>query len=190
MTEGELRLVVRENRKAGYKALFQQYHSYVYAIVYNRIRNAGSHEDAEECVSDVFLDVFRQFDQIEEGKLQSYIGTVARHKAIDCFRRLTAKPTAASLDGIDTETAAVETDIEEDYEKAALRQVLLDKIKLLGEPDASIILMKYYYGCSPEEIARTVRMNRPAVRKRLSRAMKRLQTMLTEEGYTMNGGGL
>ena len=78
MTEQELRLAVRENRKDGYKALFQQYHSYVYAIVYNRIRSAGTHEDAEECVSDVFLDIFRQFDRIGEGKLQSYIRTIAK----------------------------------------------------------------------------------------------------------------
>ena len=190
MTESELRLAVERSRRDGYKALFQQYHGYVYAIVWNRIRGAGTHEDAEECVSDVFLDIFRQFDQIGEGKLQSYIRIVAKRNAIDCFRRLTAKSQPVPLEELEDDAAIAETDIAQDYEKTALRSILLDKIRMLGEPDASIILMKYYYGCGPEEIAQTVHLQRDAVRKRLSRAIKRLQTMLAEDGYTMKGDGL
>lgn len=188
MTESELRLAIVRSKKDGFKALFLQYYSYVYAIVWNHIRKTGTHEDAEECVSDVFMDVFGQFDRIEEGKLQSYIRTVAKRRSIDYFRRASIKPSSVSMDEQELETAVSAEDVEHDFDNAALRQILLDKIKLLGEPDATIILMKYYYDCKPDEIARAVQMNRAAVRKRLSRAMKRLAKLLEEDGYTVNGG--
>ena len=83
---------------------------------------------------------------------------------------------------------AAEDSVEQDFDKAALRQVLLDQIRMLGEPDATIIMMKYFYDAAPDQIAKTVGMKQPAVRKRLSRAMKRLRDLLGKNGYTMNGG--
>ncbi len=188
MTESELRFAVSRSRRDGFKALFQQYHGYVYAIVWNHISKAGTHEDAEECVNDVFTDIFLQFDQIEAGKLQSYIRTVAKRKSINCFHKLTSKPPSMSIDEQEFETAASDEDVEQDFDKAALRQVLLEKIKMLGEPDTTIIMMKYYYDRKPDEIAQSVHLNGAAVRKRLSRAMKRLRKLLEEDGYTVSGG--
>lgn len=183
--ESELRSAVSRSRKEGFRTLFQQYRGYVYAIVWNHISKVGTHEDAEECVSDVFTDIFLQFDQIEEGKLQSYIRTVAKRRSINCFHKLTSKPPSISIDDQKFETAASDEDVEQDYDKAALRHVLLDKIKTLGEPDTTIIMMKYYYNCKPDEIAQSVHLNETAVRKRLSRAMKRLQKLLEKDGFTV-----
>lgn len=86
------------------------------------------------------------------------------------------------------EMAVSEDSVEQDYDNAALRQVLLDKIRLLGEPDATIIMMKYFYGETTEQIAENAGMKQPAVRKRLSRAIMRLRELLADDGYTMNGG--
>ncbi len=74
-----------------------------------------------------------------------------------------------------------ELDVEQEHDAAELRKVLLDKIKALGEPDASIVMMKYYYELKSDEIAKTVRMSPAAVRMRLSRAMKRLKKLLSNE---------
>lgn len=188
MTESELRLEIMESRKDGFRIMFQQYHGYVYAIVWNRICKVASHEDAEECVNDIFTDIFLQFDLIEEGKLQSYIRTVAKRKAINCFYRMTAKPLSVSLDETEYDTIASDDDIEQNYEKAELRKTLLNKIKMLGYPDEIIVMMKYYYDSQPEEIAKATHLSRAAVRMRLSRAIKRLAKLLEEDGYTINGG--
>lgn len=190
MTERELRSLIDGSRKDGFRSLFQHYNGYVYAIVWDHIRSVGTHEDADECVSDVFTEVFLQFDKIEEGKLQSYIRTIAKRKAIDCFRRLSAKPPSSSLDDEDEAIqAASDDDVEQEHERAALRQVLLDKIRLLGEPDTTIVMMKYFYDCKSDEIARVVHLNHATVRQRLHRAMKRLQELLADEGITLSNGG-
>ena len=42
-----------------YDALFNAYCDYVHAIIFNRLRSVASREDIEECVSDVFADIFK-----------------------------------------------------------------------------------------------------------------------------------
>ncbi len=180
-SEPELRAAVKASREEGFRQIFQQYSGYVYAIVWNRISGVGTREDAEECVSDIFSDIFLQFDRIEEGKLQSYIRTVTKRTAIDKFRSLSASPDTVSIEEQEMQEVLSELDVEQEYDAADLRRVLLDKIKALGEPDTSIVMMKYYYELKSDEIAKTVRMSPAAVRMRLSRAMKRLKKLLSNE---------
>lgn len=183
-SESELRAIIRRSREDGFKALFSQYSGYVYAIVYNHIRAVGTREDAEEAVSDVFSALFRSLDQIEEGKLENYLRVIAKRTAIDTFRRLSAH-SEASLDEDGTWQEAVsEEDIEQDIERAALRQTLLAAIRSLGEPDATIIMMKYFYDCTADEIGKVVGMNRITVWTRLSRARAKLRELLADEDIT------
>lgn len=183
--ERELREAVSRSRDEGFRQLFQQYSGYVYTIVWNRISSVGTREDAEECVSDIFSDIFLHFEQIGEGKLHSYIRTVTKRTAIDKFRSLSAAPDTVSIDGTEMQEAVSERDVEQDYDKLALRRVLLDAIQELGEPDAGILMMKYFYGLRSDEIARAVRMNPVAVRMRASRAMKRLRKLLDEKDISL-----
>ena len=69
VTESELRLAVSESQKEGFRILLQQYHGYVYAIVWSHIGKVGTREDAEECVSDVFADIFFQFEKPEQSQI-------------------------------------------------------------------------------------------------------------------------
>ena len=59
---------------------------------------------------------------------------------------------------------------------------MLDAVKALGEPDTTIIIQKYYYNRSSDEIAEMVEMKPAAVRKRVSRAVNKLRDMLTAIG--------
>ena len=53
MTDTEYRVLYDKNPNAAQIALYDEYLSYVYAIVYNKLRSCGSREDMEECVGDV-----------------------------------------------------------------------------------------------------------------------------------------
>ena len=183
MTEWELRALIRRSEKEGFRALFQEYKAYVYTIVWNRIGSVGSREDAEEAVSDVFADVFLHFEGIREGSLQGYIGTVAKRTAIDCYRRLSAHEPGAEL----SEDVPDSSDISAQGERAVLRQQLLRAVESLGQPDASIILQRFYYERTYGEIARSLRMTSASVRVRASRALKRLRKLLGES-FDPKGG--
>ncbi len=180
MTDRELKECVSASQKEGFKALFQQYKSYVYAIVWNQIRRTGTAEDAEECLSDVFLQVFLHFDEIEEGSLQAYIGTVARRKAIDYARKLQAvHDRTRACD--DFTLLPSDENVEQDMQDAMEHRLLLETIQALGEPDTSILILRYFYCRKYRDIAEQLHMTPVAVRVRLNRALKKLRQRLRDE---------
>ena len=188
LSERELRALTEQSQEEGFRAIFTQYSGYAYAIIWNHIRGIGTQEDAEEAVSDVFADLFRSIAKIEEGKLESYIRMLAKRTAVDLFRRLSARPDKV-LDEDDTWIEAVsDEDIEQDHDKAILHRQLLDCIRSLGEPDATIVIWKFFYDCSAEQIGEKVGLSRIAVRTRLTRAKVRLRKQLTDRGISLKGG--
>lgn len=60
------------------------YCDYVHAIVYNKLRSVASREDIEECVCDIFADIFFKYDVNGgfDGDMKGYIGTVAKRTTI------------------------------------------------------------------------------------------------------------
>lgn len=187
-SECELRLLAEQSQEDGFRAIFTQYSGYVYAIIWNRIRGVGTKEDAEEAVSDVFADLFRSFSKVEEGKLESYIRMLAKRTAVDLFRRLSSRPEQVA-DEEDTWMEAVsDEDIERDHDRSVLHRQLMDCIRSLGEPDATIVIWKFFYDCSAEQIGKKVGLNRIAVRTRLNRAKAKLRKQLTDKGITLKGG--
>ena len=62
MTGNEYCALHRQSADKAYNALFESYCDYVYAIVFNKLRSTASREDIEECVSDIFADIFFGYD--------------------------------------------------------------------------------------------------------------------------------
>lgn len=188
MTSRELADLLKESPAACHKALVREYGRYVYAIVYNKLRSCGSNEDIEECVSDVFADIFLkcELDLTSENDIKSLIGTVAKRNAIDSFRSLTARASHFSdTDEEDMLELAGDFSVDEHVDRSELRRILLDKIDELGEPDSTILIQKFYYNRNSKEIAKSVSMTAMAVRTRCSRAIDRLRKKLVECGVTV-----
>ncbi len=181
MTEQELRSLIQKSPAEGHRILFHQYHSYVYAVVWRILGDFASRQDAEEIVSDVFAEVFFHLDSVYEGSLKGYIGTVARRSAIDAFRKLSRKNPDISIEDDRLKELPAGTDIPQEYEQAEQAARLFQAVKSLGEPDSVILIQKYYYDRNASEIARTLHMNPVAVRMRISRALKRLRSLLDEK---------
>ena len=182
MTEPELRSLLRKSKKDGHRAVFDQYSNYVYAVVYSKLRSCAKREDIDDTVSDIFAEIFQNLDADREGSLQGYIGTVAKRMAVKAFYRLSG--TSGMTISLDEDTApevASEQNIEQEYEKKLIRRKLLENIDKLGEPDATIIMQKYFCRKSAGQIADMLSMSASAVRKRSERAVKRLKQMLSEE---------
>ena len=187
MTSKELADMMKQSPETCHKALVREYGRYVYAIVYNKLRGCGTNEDIEECVSDVFSDIFLkcELDISAENDVKYLISTVAKRKAIDSFRSLSAKANhIAETDEEEWQGFVSDFSVDERVDRSELRRVLLDKIDELGEPDSTILIQKFYYNRNSREIAKSVSMTAVAVRARCSRAMNRLRTALVEVGIT------
>ena len=185
MNDNELRHIISQSADKGYKALFEQYYRYVYAIVFRILQDCGSSKDTEDCVVDVFTDVILHYNTSFVGSVQAYIGTTAKHKAINLRKSLSAKTWyTVSIDDVEQELPSDQS-VEELAENSELAGILLDKIDELGKPDSTIIIQKYFYNRSSKEIVQIVQLSPVAVRVRCGRTIKKLRKVLEELGITM-----
>lgn len=162
-------------------AVFRQYYRLVYTIVQGRLRSVARHEDIEECVSDVFAEVFCKLEDTYEGELKSCIRMIAVRRAIDYFRTLAPKAgKTVPLDEIGN--APDENSTAGDTEQREMRRIILQAVQALGEPDTTIILQKYWFGASSAQIAKGLGITPSAVRKRAGKALAKLKTALQKQG--------
>ena len=183
MTGNEIRALMKNSPDNAQKVVFTEYYNYVYTIVYNKLRSYAAREDMEECVSDIFAELFLKLDSDFrfDGDLAAYVNVIAKNKAIDMYRSLSAQKNSF-LKVAETEIASLpsDTDIAAQTESNEIRKIVIDMIEKLGEPDSSIIILKYYYGRNSNEISRKLSISPATVRKRSERALKRLKKLLSE----------
>jgi RNA polymerase sigma-70 factor (ECF subfamily) len=190
MTETELRLLMAESVQKCHRAIFDNYCNYVYAIVINVLRSCGSREDIEDCVSDVFMKIYKRLDQNTafSGDIKGFIGAISRNTAIDAYRRLTLKNfRSVSIDDDNETEYGSDERLVENAEKKEQSRIILKKIKELGEPDSTIIIQQYYYNRTAKEISKSISMTAAAVQKRSSRAKQKLKVLLAEAGIGREG---
>ena len=156
MNDVEWISLMQRSPELGQRALIDQYGNLVYAIVLNKLKHIAAREDIEDCVSDIFVKIFKNTGsyQISNGSLKGYIIIIAKRTAIDQYRRLTnyhVKHT--SIDDKDSEcTIYDDFSVEDDVEKRSARELLWQKIRSLGEPDKTIIIQQFFYDRSAEEM--------------------------------------
>ncbi|WP_303823074.1 RNA polymerase sigma factor [Ruminococcus flavefaciens] len=190
MTDNELRLLMADSVQKCHRAVFDKYCNYVYAIAFRILKSCGSREDVEECVSDVFMKIYKLLDKNIDfaDNFKAYIATVTRNTAIDSFRRISLRNSrTAYLDDNTLGELRDSSDLTEKSENKEQSRIILGKIKELGDPDSTIIIQQYYYNRTAKEISKSVSMSAAAVQKRSSRARQKLRSLLTEAGITKEG---
>ncbi len=179
MTGNELKALTGSSPNDWQRLFYDEYKSYVYTIVFNRLRRIANIQDIEECVSDVFTDIFLEPERYAGSEeLRGIVGLIAKRRAIDYFRRLAdARGIADPLDRL-----ADDSDLEAFVEQRDIARCVMNCIVALGVPDSSIMLMKFFYGMTSPEIAKKLGMKPTAVRKRSQRALVRLRELLAQAG--------
>jgi len=184
LTDTEWVDLYRRSPKEANAFLFQEYSSLVYTIAVNRLGTVGSRQDAEDCTSEIFLEIFRSAGKFspEAGTLKTFVSTIARRRATDAFRVLMRKTSmTGSADDEETLLIPSDDDTEKEAEERSANQELWDKVRSLGEPDSAIIIYRYFYRLTAAETAQRLSMTSAAVEKRCQRARKKLKGMLSEE---------
>ena len=158
--------------------LMDKYGSYVYRVIANVLLNAGSASDAEELTSDTFYAVWTHAGSIDARNLKSYLAVTARNKAKSFLRKHRELPmdldTIPLSNGISLEDHAVEKE---------LKQLLKQAIDKMRPQDHDIFLRYYYYMQTTSQISQLLNIPHSTVRSRLMRGRKKLQKILTKEGF-------
>lgn len=169
--------LLKSDPERGIRALLDAHGGLVYFTV-RRILKGYPEDDIEECVSDVFLYLYRNRDRLdlEDDAMKAYLQKTASHRALDHKRRIARIPTPVEDPVWDAGTA------DRSAEELALsrieREELIGAIVSLGDPDATILIAKYFIGMKGGEIAAMLHMKENTVVSRAARALKRLRIQL------------
>jgi RNA polymerase sigma-70 factor, ECF subfamily len=159
------------------KVLFARHHVRVYRFVLRIVRNEAT---AEDLISEVFLDVWRQAEKFEgRSTVSTWMLSIARFKALSALRR-------RGEEALDDETAAAIEDQADDPEVALAKKdksaVLRQCLTGLSAEHREIIDLVYYHEKSVEEVAAIVGIPEATVKTRMFYARRKLSELLKEQG--------
>jgi RNA polymerase sigma-70 factor (ECF subfamily) len=159
------------------QVLYARHHVRVYRFV---LRLVGNTSLAEDLISEVFFDVWRQAGKFEaRSAVSTWLLAIARFKALSALRR---KPE----EELEEETAAAIEDPADDPEIAAQKkdkgQILRKCLGALSPDHREIIDLVYYHEKSVEEVAGMIGIPEATVKTRMFYARKKLSELLKAAG--------
>ena len=163
--------------KLAMQVLFARHQVRVYRFVLRLVKNEAL---AEDLISEVFLDVWRQAGKFEgRSQVTTWLLSIGRFKALSALRK---RPEAE----LDDDSAAAIEDTSDDPEvivqkmdkAAALRKC----IGALSAEHREIIDLVYYHEKSVEEVAEIVGIPENTVKTRMFYARKKLGELLKAAG--------
>jgi RNA polymerase sigma-70 factor (ECF subfamily) len=159
------------------QVLFARYHVRVYRFVLRLVRNEAT---AEDLISDVFLDVWRQAGKFEgRSAVSTWMLSIARFKALSALRR---RPD----EELDEEAAERIEDHSDDPEVALAKKdkaaVLRQCLSKLSADHREIVDLVYYHEKSVEEVSQIVGIPEATVKTRMFYARRKLSELLKEQG--------
>jgi RNA polymerase sigma-70 factor, ECF subfamily len=163
--------------KVAMQVLFARHHVRVYRFVLRLVRDQTL---AEDLISEVFLDVWRQAGRFEaRSAVSTWLLAIARYKALSALRRrpdeeLDEEAAAAIEDPGDTPEVALE--------KKDKGEILRKCLTALSPEHREIIDLVYYHEKSVEEVAEIVGIPENTVKTRMFYARKRLSELLKAAG--------
>jgi RNA polymerase sigma-70 factor (ECF subfamily) len=168
---------IRAGDSIALKALYGRHHVKIYRFALRLMRNEPS---AEDVVSEVFIDVWRNATNFEgRSEASTWLLAIARNKAYSLLRR-------RKEDELDEDAAAEIEDSSDDPEvalqkksKGDLLRACLDK---LSAEHREVIDLVYYHEKSVEEVAKIVGAPEGTVKTRMFHARKRLSELAKAAG--------
>jgi RNA polymerase sigma-70 factor (ECF subfamily) len=159
------------------QVLFARHHVRVYRFVLRLVRNEAT---AEDLISEVFLDVWRQAGKFEgRSAVSTWMLSIARFKALSSMRkRQDAELDDETAEQVEDDSDDPETALAKKDKGAQLRQALT----ALSAEHREIIDLVYYHEKSVEEVAGIVGIPEATVKTRMFYARKKLSELLKAQG--------
>lgn len=178
--EQKLLFNLKKKKRGSLENVIDIYTPYVSVIVYNIIGSQMTREDVEEVVSDVFISLWRNAENLDinKGCIRTYIGTSARNLAKNKLRKLN------DYMELNESLVALKEEPYMSLEKKEEQKSLMNLILELGEPDSEIFMRYYYYEEKISKISEVMGINISTIKTKLLRGRKRLKEVLaSERGY-------
>ena len=170
---------IAERDKRALQQLYSRHHVRVYRFA---LRFLNDEAAAEDIVSEVFIDVWRQAERFEgRSQVTTWLLAIARNKALSLLRR-------RSSEELDDEVAEFIEDPSDNPEVAMLKSqrasVLQDCLTQLSPAHREIVDLVYYHEKSVEEVAEIISVPANTVKTRMFYARKRIGELMAAKGIS------
>jgi len=163
--------------KHAMRILFTRHNVRVFRFL---LRFVADRSVAEELVSEVFLDVWRQAGRFEgRSEVTTWVLAIARYKALSALRRRSTEELGEDV------AAAIEDP--KDGPEVTIRnrqtsEILLDCLKELSPAHREVIDLVYYHEKSIDEVAEIAGIPPNTVKTRMFYARKRIAELMAVRG--------
>jgi RNA polymerase sigma-70 factor (ECF subfamily) len=169
--------------KRALESLIELYRSGLMRFIYGYVKDSFL---AEDILEDTFLEIYfrRSFKDTGKASFKTYLYTIARNKSLNAIKKRKRKR-EVSIDALDVDAAYFLSDsnteerLESKHRKAALHAALFQ----LKEEYREVLLLRFFDGLSPQEIARITKRKQKQVYNYIARGKAALKELLTERGF-------
>jgi RNA polymerase sigma-70 factor (ECF subfamily) len=170
---------IAQRDKHALQLLYSRHHVRIFRFA---LRFLNDEAAAEDTVSEVFIDVWRQAERFEgRSQVTTWLLAIARNKALSLLRR-------RSSEELDDEVAEFIEDPSDNPEAAMLKSqrasVLQDCLTQLSPAHREIVDLVYYHEKSVEEVAEIISVPANTVKTRMFYARKRIGELMAAKGIS------
>ncbi|HKS29224.1 MAG TPA: sigma-70 family RNA polymerase sigma factor [Pyrinomonadaceae bacterium] len=174
-SDAELLRAVASGDSQALAELYDRYHSILFGLLLRILRDGA---EAEDVLQEVFIQAWRRASKFDEsrGKAFTWLVTIARSRAIDRLRSLSAAERASLRAAPDPwqEVSDASTDAVRSEESERVRRALSE----IPEEQREALLLAYFEGLSQTEIAEKTETPLGTIKTRTRAGLKRLRELL------------
>lgn len=172
MMDQDIIILLKAHKEEALHEIKESYHA---LFLYILSQKGFSHEDIEECINDIYLEIWNSKDRFDESKssLKTFLCAIARHISYHCYRK-----------NNNEQKHRMNTDINHIAKKETYseieKQLLASIIQSLSRQEKDLFYRKYYYMQSTLQMATELCMSQKAIESRLYRLRKKMQEQWKE----------
>ena len=157
--------------------IIDEYNKILWVIVSGILGGIGTTQDIEECISDVYIELWKKPKNFKKhkGTLKNYLAVIAKSKALDRYRVLSKH----KITEIDEAIKSSDDDLLDYIIDKEMYTALYDAINSLAEPNKEIVIRRYFFEEKPACISEKTAIPVKEVENRLYQSKLKLRNILT-----------
>jgi len=182
-TDQDLAQKLKRRDASAMAELYDKYGGLLYSVILRAVPNQAT---AEDLLQETFLRVWNRihtFDT-ERGRLEGWIVTIARNRAIDYLRSQRSRPGESSTTLEDLEHAGFFVTRETEADRLTRRKAVGVALDRLSEDQREVLELTHFQGLTQTEIAERLHKPLGTAKSLVRSALKLLRTSAVEAGGT------
>jgi len=169
-----------DEEQEAFSYIIDTYSKLLWVIVSGILGKAGTPEDIEECISDVFVQIWKNPNAFNEqkGSLKTFLAVIAKSKALDRYRKLSK----SMIVELDEAIGSTDDDLLDYIVDKEMCQELFIAIQSLTEPNKEIVMRRYFFEEKPAHIAKSISLPVKEIENRLYQSKLKLRKILGGNG--------